>query len=238
MNIVWFVDENRKNTLVKGRIAVTNDNLFNKAIAELKDINKYKFKSNTIERLDLISCPSPSIQYSNTGALVYDNIDDSHCRVSTYDNLRSLVYRLLLNISLDYYDNIEENIELMDFIVPFLGFTNDDSNKARETEFNFLCSLVNDFENGVINTSSIKDLFCHIQPNFGFYATYGMDCTKLEHIDEYNLEELKLMKSICERHNFNLDKKVDDILKFESLANKNTKVLSLAKRINNLSCDK
>ena len=85
-----------------------------------------------------------------------------------------------------------------------------------------------------LNKETLKEIFKLMWPGFGFVATEIMSCTEIEVVKQYNLEEYKASKKALEKIGVEVPREVTSVLSMEKLANSNTKVLTLARQVNNL----
>ena len=137
--------------------------------------------------------------------------------IEQYQNPRSETLRIITG-------NWRNNQEL-------LWLFHHDNLKAIK-ESNFVELIISQLKQGLIDEETITKILKTVWPDFYTFATEGLSCIELDSIKKYHIEELRQTLTTTTAQNV-LDE-TSQILQKEELAKRNTKVLELARKVNNI----
>lgn len=226
---IWLSKEDKPEIISRVNLVVTNGTMFNEIIADLKDLNKYIYAMYLRKEGRKTS---NSIKYTEDGAIKYKAADDNYMylqslRVHAHDeyhyiNPRAKLYQLLNSGDFSSYN-------LLDLFVEYGNNTEDRLEKLKRAK-----EIISQLESCSLPLETVKEIIKQMWPNFGYYATDVLNCTDIEMGQEYNVQELSDIVVTSEKFGVSVSDDVRIILSKAELAQNNTKVLSLARRVNRL----
>ena len=137
--------------------------------------------------------------------------------IEKYQNPRSETLRIITG-------NLRSEQEL-------LWLFNHELLKARK-DGNFIELILSQLQQGLIDEETITKRLKNVWPDFYTFATEALSCIELDSIKKYHLEELR--QTLTTTNKQTVLEEVSQVLQTEDLAKRNTKVLALAKKINNI----
>lgn len=216
---------------------MTNNKLFSEILAQLRDIDTYILTNS-------ILCSGSSendIEYTPDGAFRYVNfgetdeyygspfssikIRSSSYLMKTYLNPRAQFYRLITG-------NIDSNKDLLDL---FATLECGNNRKKRLAELNRAKEIIYQLEGSSLDSETLRTIIKQMWPNFGYYATVGLDCTDVKVLKSYDIEEIQSIVNSSKKNGIEISKEIKNILNNQELAHSNGRVLSLARHINKIS---
>ena len=137
--------------------------------------------------------------------------------IEQYQNPRSETLRIITG-------NLRTNQELLWL------FCHDNQKAMKESSFVEL--IISQLQQGLIDEETITKILKNVWPDFYTFATESLSCIELDSIKKYHLEELRrILKTTTKQ---TVLEEVSQVLQTEDLAKRNTKVLTLAKKVNNI----
>lgn len=230
MNEIWLCDANDSNIIKKAEVIVTDKNKFDilskdiessaciytgygSGTGFLREHTRY-----TLDGYEKIHEAELQDQYDGRG---YRTGSDWKYFIQYYTNPRAIAYQLITG-NLKSYSLIRL-------------FNKIDVSKSYNKRIE--CGNLNDYK--IVNTlieslsyEELREVLNKLWPNFSCYAFEGLNCTDIEIVKTYNIEELK---DIVKKNNSYLLNGERFILKNTDIAKTNHKILSLARKVNSMS---
>ena len=133
-----------------------------------------------------------------------------------YNNLRKYCLEILKQINLSKNEQMAMNIDLLKML-------NNDLKQISIIE-NLLFKL------SYQGKDEIRFIMNNLWQDFYFFSKEILEVIELDEVCRYELADLRLIKSLCEKNN--IQDNCSDILVYEGVSETNSKVLSLAKEVN------
>lgn len=216
-NSIWLIKEKEPNMLLEGRLVVSNPELWKETTLKLNDISNY---IATGEIPDIKNCDG-GVLYTNFGAI--ERLMDGHGNPFTrkYMNPQWFVNKLLTGTInpglLGLFATLEYGWDKV------------------ESEFECAKAVINELESSSLSGETIKTILQKMWPNFGIYATDGLDCTEIKIEKRYDLHGLETAIHISKEHGIEVSSELREIFGMKEGASTNGKVLTLARKANLLS---
>ena len=249
--------------VTRNQMIVTDEDGYKKLIDELRDFKKY-IKGRTYHILER-RCYEPNFVLTPEGAKEYtevpygpsNNYEKDEWEVQTFINPRSLVYQVLTGDT-TLESKIGGRIRRGELAVLFDSIFGCENNADLTARLASLNQIAASLEHSGLSGNEIKPMFKEMQQNFGFFATEALNYIDFVKICEYSRRELSQKANELEKEYENLDyrprsreerirrderrEKVESDLRVTQgllwnsySAEENQKVLTLARRINNLT---
>lgn len=249
--------------VTRNQMIVTDEDGYQKLIEELRDFKKY-IKGNTYHILerryhepDFELIPEGAKKYTEVPYGASNNYEKDEWKVQTFINPRSLVYQVITgDTSLD--SKIGGRVRRGELAVLFDSIFGDENNTNLTARLASLNQIAASLEHSGLSGDEIKPIFNEMQQNFGFFATEALNYVDFVKICEYSRRELSQKADELEKEYESLDYRprsreerirrderreevVSDLRVTQGLlwnsysAEDNQKVLTLARRINNLT---
>lgn len=221
---IWT--QNKENIVGKGILTIKDMDEYNRIVKKFKDISTYFFVGSSLY-------PGSSrnyTQYTAFGAKKYENFGEteeyirSHF-IRTYENPRRWVASLMAG-------DFTPERNLLDL------FSKVEVGNCRERqikEFEKAQMILIQLEKSLLSREAIKIVLEGLWPNFGYFATEGLNAVDIEMTKEYDVQELDYIAENSKKMGVGVSREVSDALLNRELAKSNGKVLSLAKKMNRLS---
>ena len=133
-----------------------------------------------------------------------------------YDNLRKYCLEILKQINLSKKEQMEINIDLLKML-------NNDLKQISIIE-NLLFKL------SYYGKDEIRFVIKNLWQEFYFFSKEILDVLELDEVCRYDLEDLRVIKSLCEKNS--IQDNCSDILAYSLFSDTNSKILKLAKELN------
>ena len=133
-----------------------------------------------------------------------------------YNNLRKNCLEILSQINLSKNEQMSVNIDLLKML-------NNDLKQISIIE-----NLLKQF--WYKGSDEIRFIIGNLWQDFYFFSKEVLDVFELDEVCRYDLEDLKTIRSLCEKNN--IQDNCSDILTYGSVADTNSKILTLAKKLN------
>lgn len=229
VNSIWLSDDKDSNVINIGKVVVTDEKLHEQLVNRLRDFYSY-YKSSSRTLID--SCRPEMLLYTLDGAQVFhksiwvDNYDRHgsfaghtyNQPVDFYQNPKAGTFRLITG------NLLHGSYSLLDLF---------DYTDCNVKDFELLSVVIQLVNAGAIDVPTLKRLIYKMWPDFGCYATKGLGCTDIEIVQSHNVDELNDILKTSQKSS--VIREVNNILKHESLARDNSKVLKLARQVHHIS---
>ena len=237
-NLIWLADENDSDIIYTSKLVVTDEDKYGELLSYLKDYSNFVLASNDfVENPCVFTDEECIIHY-----LVGDNsvkYDVGHSSTVYRDGnkfnvekRRRMYYRNpRANLLKILYKSFYENSQLLSL------FSSLDFNRSKGEQvlqMKAMKELINKLKESNLDVENIKFILNSMCPNFGLFATEGLECITFEPINDikYNLKDLRDIIKASVRANVKHNPEIDTILSQKTDAVDNTMVLSLARDIN------
>lgn len=221
---IWT--QNKENIVGKGILIIKDMNEYNRIVKKFKDISTYVFVGRK-------SWPGDSrnyTEYTSFGATKYENFGETEHYIrshheTNYENPRRWVASLMAG-------DFTPERNLLDL------FSKVEVGNCRERqikEFKKAQMILSQLEKSLLSRETIKIVLEGLWPNFGYFATEGLNAVDIEMTKEYDVQELDYIAENSKKMGVDVSREVSDALLNRELAKSNGKVLSLAKKMNRLS---
>lgn len=210
---IWIVDEENPNIISKNFLQITDEEVYQQIIKDLKDYSAY----SSMGYFSLNESHKTNISTNFTGYYKTERNNDRTI-YNLYYNPREEVLKILTGLS---YNQDLQLIRLF-----HLGTTTEE----KIQQLHIAKEILMQVEKSQLEKNSIRSLIENTWPNFGFFAINGLKCTSIEPIASYDLNDIKQIKRLSEKAKIDVNPTITEILIREDTAITNGKVLTLAKQ--------
>ena len=184
---------------------------------ELMDSSKYVLSSaeliyNFAKVPNELNNGNERIENKFVGCKNGDNIYVERC----YTNLRKNCLEILKQINLSKNEQMGVNIDLLKML-------NNDLKQISIIE-----SLLKQF--WYKGSDEIRFIMGNLWQDFYFFSKEILDVFELDEVCRYDLDDLRTIRSLCEKNN--IQDNCSDILVYTGVSETNSKILTLAKKLN------
>lgn len=229
-NLLWSTKKDDSQIMTREKMIITDENRFNELFEELRDISKYRVDHTNTFCSDFYNDDDKKITYFYGGASRVErlNIND-HSRVeyflrTFYTNPRKESVALLSN---------EFGIS-MDLLSLFGCIDLKRDNINCDSKDRLILEKIIE-SNVFLDNECFKNIVNRLWPDFGFFATKGLDCIEFEPVFQYSFSELDTLYESMNDMAITPSGQLELILRNRDLAKSNGKVLSLARRLHALT---
>lgn len=217
---IWIIHEEQPSIITKGVFSVTDEKLYNQLLAELQDTKNFQ----SMGMFSLNETSSTDIRTNFSGIGVCQKEKNDHRSIyRLYYNPRDVALSMLIG---QQYD---KDIDLLKLF--HLGSTT----KEKLEQLQMARTVLTQLEQSSLDKQALQTLIKNTWPNFGYFATECLDCCEIAPIEKYHLDEIKQIKRLSEKANLTVTEAVETILRKEDTAKTNGKVLTLAKKAQQMS---
>lgn len=184
---------------------------------ELMDSSKYVLSSTElIYNLDKLpnELNKGNVKISNQ-FVGCNNVENIYVR-RYYNNLRKNCLEILKQINLSKNEQMSVNIDLLKML-------NNDLKQISIVE-----NLLKQF--WYKGSDEIRFIMGNLWQDFYFFSKEILDVFELDEVCRYDLDDLRTIRSLCEKNN--IQDNCSDILVYTGVSETNSKVLTLAKKLN------
>lgn len=212
---LWINGE-RKDTIAKAKIVVTDKKKLTKICDELKNVENYvrPFEYDPDSGL-LMRTENSIVVYEKGGQVQYIN---RFTRVNS-----------ILN------GGIDDETNLLELFATFSKNGRSLASSMQEKLFLKAQKTIKELENANLTPDIAKELINSTWPDFGYFATEGLACTEIAYGETYNLKDINYITEECKRLNLPVASEIETISSKKELAATNAKVYALAKRAHKLT---
>lgn len=219
-NPIWIVKEDEPSIITRGKLLIADETQYNQIVAELQDIKN----CHSIGTISFKETPSTDVRIDLEG---YYNREQNErlerAIYKIYANPREAALRLMTG------QKYNRDIALLSL------FTAGNTTKEKIAQLHIVRTLLDQLAQSSLDRESLKTIINHTWPSFGYFATECLQCTTIETIETYCLDDLKEIKRLSEKASIAVAEPVTNILQKEQTATTNGKVLQLARQAQKIS---
>ncbi len=215
---IWVIREEEPTIITKGVFSIADEKLYNQLLTELQDTKNFQ----SLGMFSLNETSSIDMRTNFTGTYKKETSD------------RRSIYRLYYNprdIALSMLIGQQYNVDVDLLKLFHLGSTTEE----RLEQLQMARTVLTQLEQSQLDKQSLRTLIKNTWPNFGYFATECLDCCEISPVESYHLDEIKEIKRLSEKANLKVTEPVETILRKEDTAATNGKVLTLAKKAQQMS---
>ena len=213
---LWINGE-KKDTIAKAKLVVTDKKKFAKICDELKNVENY------VKPFEYDS-DSNQITRTENSIIVYEN-----SRQVQYINRFTRINSILNG-------EIDEQTNLLELFATYSNNGRPLSSSMQRKLFLQAQQTIKELENASLNPAIVKTLINSTWPDFGYFATEALCCSELVYGETtYNLQDMNYIVEECKKLNLPVASQIKTVLSKKELASTNAKVYELAKRANKLT---
>lgn len=215
---IWVISEEEPTIITRGAFSVTDEKLYNQLLAELQDTNNFQ----SMGMFSLTETSSTDMRTTFTGTYKKEK-NDNRSIYRLYYNPRDIALNILKGPEYD------RDVDLLKLF--HLGSTT----KEKLEQLQMARTVLTQLEQSSLDNQALRTLIKNTWPNFGYFATECLNCCEIFPIENYHLNEIKEIKRLSEKANIKVTEPVEYILRREDTATTNGKVLTLAKKAQQMS---